>query len=602
MSDVKVEIQNGKGKKKIWDILFALILFAFPFLHINTGLDIADTTYNLLNFASFPHMNQTWAVSTVLANLIGHGFSLLPFGNTMLGMNIYCTILGSVFILAFYCFLRKKYPALPVFLGLLIAEGFCWCPRVILYHYLSYFLFCIGALLLLAGIRKNKIIYYLLAGGVLALNVFVRFPNIVEASLIIVLFYYGISQKKNIVRAFLCCVGGYLLIALVGVLLVSLAFERTAYPDMIHSLFGMTKEATSYTPKSMLNTIFGDYLRYIVYLLPFLLTAVLGGVSFTLFKKKAIRIITVILMLLCFGFIMAVEYRKYGAFNLSYNDYRSIFMWGTFFLMIALFLGIYRLFDHKADLYRRLFGATVVLLILITPIGSNNGLYTAFNNMFLVAPFVIGELWEALAKAKEKGFALSFSGTLAFLCAVTLIQGVLFQCTFLFGGGSFINDRFVYISDNSRATNMRMDEKAAVSLQELNNYIKENALENRTAICYDRIPGLYYILDLPCVLSHSWAGLDSFPKEELLVDLQNLTGSENLPMFIYESRFGNLLTKNSFETGEEKLEMLSGFLKDNSYKEVFRNKDYVICLPEDSSDLPRIARITHITPRHNIGI
>ena len=322
MSDAKVEIQNGKGKKKIWDILFGLILFSFPFLHINTGLDIADTTYNLLNFASFPHMNQTWAVSTVLANLIGHGFSLLPFGNTMLGMNIYCTILGSVFILAFYCFLRKKYPALPVFLGLLIAEGFCWCPRVILYHYLSYFLFCIGALLLLAGIRKNKAICYLLAGGVLALNVFVRFPNIVEASLIIVLFYYGISQKKNIVKAFLCCVGGYLLVALVGVLLVSLAFVRTAYPDMIHSLFGMTKEATSYTPKSMLKTILGDYLNYVIPLLPYLGIAILGVPFLVLFKKIWVKILTVICMGIAFVIAMRIEY-YYGIFNFNFINILS---------------------------------------------------------------------------------------------------------------------------------------------------------------------------------------------------------------------------------------------------------------------------------------
>ena len=92
MSVAKLEAQNGKGKKKIWDILFALILFLFPFLHINTGLDVVDTTYNLLNFEVFPNMNQTWGISTLLANFIGHGMTKLPFGHTMLGMNIFCTV------------------------------------------------------------------------------------------------------------------------------------------------------------------------------------------------------------------------------------------------------------------------------------------------------------------------------------------------------------------------------------------------------------------------------------------------------------------------------------------------------------------------------
>ena len=589
MSDVKVEIQNGKGKKKIWDILFALILFAFPFLHINTGLDIADTTYNLLNFASFPHMNQTWAVSTVLANLIGHGFSLLPFGNTMLGMNIYCTILGSAFILAFYCFLRKKYPALPVFLGLLIAEGFCWCPRVILYHYLSYFLFCIGALLLLAGIRKNKTIYYLLAGGVLALNVFVRFPNIVEASLIIVLFYYGISQKKNIVRAFLCCVGGYLLVALVGVLLVSLAFERTAYPDMIHSLFGMTKEATSYTPKSMLKTILGDYLNYVIPLLPYLGIAILGVPFLALFKKIWVKILTVICMGIAFVIAMRIEY-YYGIFNFNFMDYRSIYMWGVFLLMMAICLALKNLFDKNVDTDVKLFGLTVLFIIFVTPIGSNNGLYTALNNLFFPAVFVIGELTrdfrpELLSEIKDHKKSRFWWGLFSFralglmFAGMAFLTGLAFGVVFVFRDASFIQGEFATVTDNPVIKGIRTDADHAKDLQEINDYLNENQLKRQKAISFGFIPGVLYVFEEECALTHSWPDLDSFPTEEFISDLEGISESGSLPLVFSSAEYKDLTKTKPEEAKTEKQKLMIQFLLLHGYRETFRNGRYVVYRP-----------------------
>lgn len=589
MSVAKAEVQNGKEKKKIWDILFALILFLFPFLHVNTGLDIADTTYNLLNFASFPHMNQTWAVSTVLANVIGHGLTLLPFGNTMLGMNIYCTILGSAFILLVYRYLRKKYPALPVFLGLLIAEGFCWCPRVILYHYLSYFLFCIGAMLLLAGIRKNKTICYLLAGGVLALNVFVRFPNIVEASLIIVLFYYGISQKKNIVKAFLCCVGGYLLVALVGVLVVSLFFGRTAYPDMIHSLFGMTKEATSYTPKSMLKTILGDYLNYVIPLLPYIGIAVLGVPFLAFFRKIWIKILTVICMGIAFVIAMRIEY-YYGVFNFNFMDYRSIYMWGVFLLVMAICLALKNLFDKKADTNVKLFGLTVLFIIFVTPIGSNNGLYTALNNLFFPAVFVIGELTrdfrpELLSEIKDHkksklwwGF-LSLRAVGLMFAGMAFLTGLAFGVIFVFRDASFIQGEFATVTENPVIKGIRTNADHAKDLQEINDYLNENQLKRQKAISFGFIPGVLYVFEEECALTHSWPDLDSFPTEEFISDLEGISESGNLPIVFSAAEYQDLTKTKPEEAKTEKQKLMIQFMLLHGYKETFRNGRYVVYRP-----------------------
>lgn len=578
-----------KGKRTWADILFAAILFLFPFIHINSGFDIADTAYNLLNFEAFPHMNQTWAISTLLANLIGHGMTKLPFGHTVLGMNIFCTILGGAFILLFYFFLRKKYPALPVFLGLLIAEGFCWCPRVILYHYLSYFLFGLGAILLLEGIRKDRKVYYLLAGGVLALNVFVRFPNVVECALILVLFCYGILKKKNILKEFFCCIGGYAAIALVGVLLVSLYFGRSAYPDMIHSLFGMTEEATSYTPKSMVKTILGDYLTYVKPLLPFIGIAVLGTPFFMFFKKAWVKIVTILFMGLAFIAVMRIEY-YYGVFNFNFMDYRSIYMWGVFFLMTAICLAIRNFFDKTADTDRKLFGLTVILIIFITPLGSNNGLYTVLNNLFFPGVFVLGELlydirpelWKQV-KANEKGkfwwARFSFRTLGVMFAGMALLAGLAFGVIFLFRDASFVSGRFATVSDNPVLDGIRMDADKAKAIQEVNDFLNEKGLKKKKAITYGFIPGVLYVFEEECAISHSWPDLDSFPTDELSADLDSITESMDLPVFFYSAEYSDLTKMDIGEAKTEKQKLMIRFLQLNGYSEVMRNDSYVVCLP-----------------------
>ena len=577
------------------DVFAASILFLFPFLHVNSGLDIADTTYSLLNYASFPHMNKTWAISTLLANCIGHLFTKLPFGNTMLGMNIFCMSLCGVFVIWFYFFLKKQYPAPVVFLGLLIAQGFGWCPKVILYHYLSYFLFLSGTIFLLTGIQTSKKKWYVIAGALLGLNVFVRFPNITESAMIVVLFYYGIREKRNILKEFLCCIGGYLAVFLLGVLIVSIFFGWNSYPEMIHSLFGMTKEATSYTPKSMLKTIFGDYLQYAKPLLPFLGIPVLAMPFLILFKKPLVKAVVILLMGLSFGVVMRILY-YFGFFNFNFVDYRSIYMWGTFLLMTSLACGVYNLFAKSVPAPRKYLSLAVIVIILITPLGSNNGLYTVLNNLFFTAPFVIGELTfdfgkPLLAGIRENKKTKLWWGVFGFralglmFVTMALVTGMAFGVDFLFRDTAFVGGDFATVQNNPVIAGIRTDSKNASNLQEVNDYLEQNGLKNKEAICYGFIPGIFYVFEQRCALTHSWPGLDSFPTEELVRDLRAVSESgRELPIFFYSGEYVDLTTCRMENLEKEKEKIMAQFLRDHGYTEVLRNERYVICLPNGQSN------------------
>ena len=94
-------------KNRVIDIILCAVLVLLPFLHVNVGLSVADQGYNLINFESFPDMNQTWMIATLAANLVGKMFTYLPYGHYMLGMNVYCTLLLSIVTVLMYIVLKK---------------------------------------------------------------------------------------------------------------------------------------------------------------------------------------------------------------------------------------------------------------------------------------------------------------------------------------------------------------------------------------------------------------------------------------------------------------------------------------------------------------
>lgn len=203
--------------------LFPLILLLYPFLTVNQGLDVADSTYSLTNFQYFDTMGGTWMVATFLSNVAGWLLMHLPFGGTLLGMKCYTTLAQSAAALMVYFGLRKRMAAPLLFLGEFLALGLCWCPSTVLYNYLTYLLMTAAILLLYRGLTgdketgtalgndlaaetvisagygmrangdaafcKKQKLCFMSAGVCLGANVAVRMPNVVQAAFILAVWY-----------------------------------------------------------------------------------------------------------------------------------------------------------------------------------------------------------------------------------------------------------------------------------------------------------------------------------------------------------------------------------------------------------------------------
>ena len=65
--------------KMITKYIFPMILFLYPFMTVNQGVDVSDSTYSFSNFLFFENMEGMWAVSTFVSNVTGWLLTKLPY-------------------------------------------------------------------------------------------------------------------------------------------------------------------------------------------------------------------------------------------------------------------------------------------------------------------------------------------------------------------------------------------------------------------------------------------------------------------------------------------------------------------------------------------
>lgn len=309
-----------KYQNFIETICFPVILLLYPFLIVNQGLDVADSTYSLTNFQYFGFMDGTWMVATFLSNAAGWLLMQLPFGQTLLGMKCYTTLVQSAAALLVYFGLQKKIAAPLLFLGEFLALGLCWCPSTILYNYLTYFLMTAAVLLLYHGLTGEgaakalprdvavtsvgggksvcagkQRLCFIAAGVCLGANVAVRMPNVVQAAFILAVWYgiVLISRQggrrstgephlpwREIAAVTGWCLLGYMIGFGLPFAVICIRYGVSAYPDMVYTMFAMTEQAVDYKPTSMLTGMFGDYGKGLYWLLFAGICAAAAGFAF----------------------------------------------------------------------------------------------------------------------------------------------------------------------------------------------------------------------------------------------------------------------------------------------------------------------------------
>ena len=569
-----------QSHKKILTWICVVVLAFLPFLHVNNGVEFSDTGYSLGNYEHFAEAEGTWALATFLSNVTGWLLTKLPFGHTMLGMQIYCNALLSVLLVVTFFTVKKYFPARYVFVGEVLTWALCWCPRVILYNYMTYFFLTLGSIVLLHAVKSQRKKYFFLAGILLGINVFVRFSNLTQAALILVVVYDAILRKKKLKSALQTiglCIAGYFTAVVVVLAGIAVFYGAGEYFTMIQNLFSMKDTESTYSITSMISAPIRAYWDQLKWLWVFPVTAVIGSLIYKFCKKPIIKYMFSGVFLA--GLLTIIlYYYKIAVFWRNYNDYHSFRFWAVGFVVFALGMAVYIILSKKTKQMEKLYACMVLVIIGITPLGSNNALYPVYNNLFLVAPFAFAQGMKYIGKNRAE-FVWPVKITLTVMCVMLLFQSIMFGYTFTFrdaGSGMEIDTT---IEGNRVLKGMRTTSERARQIEELTEYVYANDLCGSDVLLYGEIPFAVYALEMNSALSSSWADLDTvLNRDGMQVEME---AWEDEPVVIIAAdRYKDLL--NNPETDNEKALLVAEYLQENKYQETFRNDKFVVYLPDDS--------------------
>ena len=591
-----MKTQQSKRTKSLLFYGAMIFLFLYTFRNVNEGIDVTDTGYHYSNFMYMSEMDPMWIFSTYLASILGHAFTRMALGGTLTGMMIYTSIIPALLgIMTFVFFVKVvKINVWESFLGVLVALALCWCPTTCIYNYLTYFFFCAGAILLYMGLTKNQSWLLVAAGACLGTNVLVRFPNVAEAALILAVWYTCFLYKdKGIeyVKKTGFCLLGYLMGMGTVFVQIGLQYGIDEYVSGIVRLLGMTSDASDYTIYSMIYNLIQAYLFSGKWVLIMAVCVLFGVLGFLVLPGKFMK-----LKYIGYAGCCAVLVRWFygqGMFNLMYDGYGSILNWGAVVIILALLFAVWHLFSPKAAETEKILSAIVMIVIGITPLGSNNQLYANINNMFLVVPYVIHVLVKLIRSEKEcvlrtKKHSLTISkwplicmiGT----CVLMLfVQSLLFGHVFIFRDGAPRNSKVVSIlTVKGRNTNEAND----ATLEELGEYALKAKLKGKNVLLFGDVPGLSAYLQMPFVMS-PWPDLPSYSNATFESELKQvlINIEENRPVIILGADFYEFLTnqledievKNAYEAKYGyKTGLLRDMIENYDYHCTFANEAYVI--------------------------
>ena len=564
--------------------MFPLILLLYPLIKINQGVDVSDSSYSLGNYMFFPQMKGMWVISTYLSNVIGWLMLKLPFADRLLLMNLYTGLLVSALVLFLYYVMKKWMPAWIVFMGEMIAIGFLWIPTGILYNYLTYVFFAVGAIFLYKGLVEEKKVLLLAAGIVLGLNVWVRVSNLTEMALIFCVWYHCYIRRERIQSVWRTlfsktgwCIAGYAAGATVPFLAILVQYGLNGIVDMITGLSQVQSSDDTYTIFSMVKASIDAYIRSGKWAI-FIVAGIVLGFSMFMVKKEIFVPLKKMIYLMGIGVLLRFFWGR-GMFSFRYyEDYTSMYEWGMLGLYLAFAACMYLLSAKAVSSSEKLLGMLSLVILCITPLGSNNYTYQNLNNLFLTAPITLYAFvkWFRRRYPQEKRVLLfPTKAMLLAVAAMILIQSVGFHCFFVFRDGMDGTKRDTVIREPEAVAGMKTTADNAQALSGLLVYMEEktdisNWANEKGIIYFGDCPGLAYLLGKPAAIDTTWPDLDSYSVKQLEDGLTNL--KEN-PIIIIRN------TEPTSDSYVDKQEILQNYISTNGYEVAYQNDVYIVYQP-----------------------
>lgn len=619
---------------KIWQVvrkikcpewIYLLILTVYPMRHVHWGLDLWDTGYNYINYKymDLEHMDSMWFFSTYLSGLVGKVMSMLPFGDTLLGMNFYTglTVVALAYMAYFFCTRKAKIAPWATFLGIFVAINLCWSPTAVLYNYVSYILIVAGVMLIYKGLTQEKNWPLFVAGICLGANVLSRFSNLPHMALILAVWAYGFLEsretkekgafKRTLNRTW-WCIGGY--VTGLGVFLgyISIKYGLDFYIESVMRLFEMSDQISTYSSSGMIEFVLQSYstnwiwTKYMLgYAVPplvlwFIFDFLQNNVKFVRENVAIYRVGTVALYVFTIyqAVIMIRDLLYNGYYDLNYHAYPSMLNPATTFLLLTIFTVFVKLVQKKVPKEEKLLAMLILLMLMLNSFGSSNGVFLSINNLFLAAPFVLWNCYKFIRTMTNKVFTIieksdgNFKLQIYFhhfplkcilgaFLGLFIIQSTMFGYKYFFTEATGAMNVGSTVPNNEVTKHIRMSPEKAEWLYSISEYVNANDLTGRELIMYGQTASIHYYLDMPPAFN-AWLSLVSYQYSQMEKDMDKLeaqidAGEVELPIIIGE-------TTHPVYEGEPKWDRIAEFMNKYGYELTFINGKFMLFEPVGSVD------------------
>ncbi|MCM1553425.1 MAG: hypothetical protein NC092_12120, partial [Butyrivibrio sp.] len=322
--------------------------------------------------------------------------------------------------------------------------------------------------------------------------------------------------------------------------------------------------------------------------------------------------------------LMLVWLYARGFCSFEFYAYGSILRPGILFLMLTMLIGAVRILHPASSKEEKLISGMVILVVLLTSIGSNNGVYPSLNNLFVAAPYTLWQCWRFARYVKDGRagyprivavsgrsgrlglilYAFPTKAVVTVFLAMFLFQSMVFGYCFLFAEATGARDITSVIENNEVLLGVKMSPERAKWMSEISEYVDENHLQGREVILFGQIPAMSYYLQMPSAFN-PWSDLRSYSYETMASDLDKVTLNSELdigeecPVILMDREYAGqyetylqggeeLLREQG--VGEKRIEwivgtmdkylLIRGFAEEYNYDLTFENEKFVLLRAE----------------------
>jgi hypothetical protein len=365
------------------DRLLLALALAVPWLFIWQGLDFTDQGYLVTGYRCFLHYPEVTEDSghMWLTNLVG-GLWDAAFGRLgLISMRALWALCLSGGLLLAFRLARKLSGARAAALGALVASVFLSDRRETWFSYntSSSLLFVAAIVCLVYGLTQKNRRTLLATGVLLGFVPFARFPNVLALSLAATLglaAWLDPPRRRDLPRDVavlaLGCVGGVLCM----LALIALRGDWALYFDGLHSLFAPSMQQAGYDSDSLVGNFLTDQ------------ALALGwGVAVCAVGAGLARVMSKLPALAAWLLVALVAGVSIWGIASASEPWRWVVPGTVCVLLAAIALGLWQ---RSFELRIAAFAALVI--VLVAPLGSNNGIKNAHMGLWLALPLVLAGL------------------------------------------------------------------------------------------------------------------------------------------------------------------------------------------------------------------